>query len=1149
VQAHLGHRIGDTMDSKNFEFLRASHPELASLGGFVEAYAYPDPSSALVKLRTFVEQLVAGLYRDLALPRPYEAKLFDLLNQDSFKAIVPPVILSKLHQIRIQGNRAVHEHKASTPIALDLLKEAHDLARWFFLAHLRGTAAQCADYVAPSGVTPQTDAEHQRERRVILRKLASQETQMQELLRELEETRAKAQAAEKTAAEQATLLQTGRAAASALDFDEEATRTRFINVALAAVGWNTEDPDVVGQEVEVLHQPTATGKGLADYVLWGDNGRPWAVVEAKKTSVSAERGREQARYYADGFEKEYGFRPVIFYTNGYDIFLWNDARWNRAEQNGTGGEPPRKLFGFYSRDSLQYIIHQRGRKPLDTIPLNSDIAGRTYQLRCIKEVLERFEQKRRKSLLVMATGTGKTRVAISICDALLRAGWAKRILFLCDRKELRKQAKDAFTDHLPGEPLCIVKTRTGADRDRRIYLGTYPAMLRGYAHYDVGFFDVIIADESHRSIYNRYRDLFSYFDALQLGLTATPKTVISHNTYSMFDCEDGLPTSHYGFEEAIHDTPPSLVPFEVHTVTTKFLREGIGYWRNLDDQQKRQAEEQLGDQAGQLDADAAGIDKQVFNRDTNRVILRNLMEHGLRVGPDDRLGKTILFARSHKHAVLLEAIFNEEWPQYGGNFCRVIDNYDPRAQQLIDDFKGIGQHPDLTIAISVDMLDTGVDVPECANLVFAKPVKSYVKFWQMIGRGTRLSEDLLGRGRHKQKFLIFDHWKNFEYFDEGHREAENAPSKSLSQLVFEIRVELAEAALAAQRAPVFDAAVALLRADLLSLPENTVAVREKWREVRALCDGDALHRWYGPTPATLKHTIAPLMQWRDLRGDADAYGFDLLVTRMQKELVTGSARFADLKDELLGRVSELQINLAQVREKFPAIERVKRPEFWTDVTFADLEEIRQELRGIMKYRSRQVTRSEPVVVDVKEGEADIQRGRYQPKLEGLQLAAYHKEVREVLENLLAENATLQKIKRGQPVTQADLHGLVSFVLTQNPNVNLALLNEFYPKTAGHLDWAIRRIIGLDAEAVNTHFARFIQAHPSLTAKQVRFLEMVKNHIGKYGAIELERLYEAPFTTVDPESIDGVFPDATQADELLAILASFEPSAAPGHDPG
>ena len=385
-------------------------------------------------------------------------------------------------------------------------------------------------------------------------------------------------------------------------------------------------------------------------------------------------------------------------------------------------------------------------------------------------------------MIVQATGTGKTRVAISPCDTLVRAKWAKRILFLCDRKELRKQALNTFKEFLPGEPRTVVNSETHKDRNKRIYLATYPAMMKCMQSFDVGFFDLIIADESHRSIYNRYRDLFYYFDSLQVGLTATPVQFISRNTYKMFGCEDQDPTSYFSFEQAINHKPPYLVPFEVVTHTTGFLRKGIKY-SEMSEQQRLELEDQLED-ATMVEFEETDVDRQIFNKDTNRAIIRNLMENGIRDASGNRPGKSIVFARSHNHAMLLQEVFDEMYPQYGGRFCQVIDNYDPRAEQLIDDFKGIGSNPDLTIAISVDMLDTGIDIPAVVNLVFAKPVKSYVKFWQMIGRGTRLCENLFGPGKHKQAFRIFDHWNNFEFFDEHYKPVEPSKHKSLLQRVF-----------------------------------------------------------------------------------------------------------------------------------------------------------------------------------------------------------------------------------------------------------------------------------------------------------------------------------------------------------------------------
>ena len=433
----------------------------------------------------------------------------------------------------------------------------------------------------------------------------------------------------------------------------------------------------------------------------------------------------------------HGQRPVIFYTNGYDIWMWDDVL----------GYPPRKVFGYYSKDSLQYLVNfqRKARKPLNSLEPNATIVNRLYQIEAIKRVSERFTDGHRKALIVQATGTGKTRVAIALAELLIRAGWVKRVLFLCDRRELRKQAKNAFGDFL-SEPIRIVSSRVNQAASERIFLATYPAMQKVFQSFDVGFFDLIIADELHRSIYNVYGDMFHYFDCLQIGLTATPVDYVSRNTFSLFGCEGQLPTANYDLEQAVKEG--FLTPFEVFEHTTQFLREGIRL-DILTKEQIQQLEEQ-GEDPAQYDFSSEQIDKIIYNKDTNRAILRNLMENGLRDVTGQLPGKSIIFARNHQHAVLMRQLFDEMYPQYGGRFCQVIDNYDPRAEQLIDDFKGDGNNSDLTIAISVDMLDTGIDIPEILNLVFAKPVRSPVKFWQMIGRGTRLKEDLFGPGQRQE---------------------------------------------------------------------------------------------------------------------------------------------------------------------------------------------------------------------------------------------------------------------------------------------------------------------------------------------------------------------------------------------------------------
>ena len=1120
------------MKSLNFEFVRSDWPELASLAGFAEQYAHTDPPGALVKLRSFVEQMVESVYEKLALQRPVQASLINLLNDDAFKSTVPGVVISSMHAIRMSGNRAVHGAGGDTNAVVWLLKEAFKLSQWLYLTFTGQELESIPPYQEPTPekIGGKSKSQLKREKRAVLQQLGAQEAQMQKLLDDLAAARQEAKAAKASAEELQARLQAAQSAVSVLDFNEKETRRRLIDTLLVAAGWdvgpNGQSTEQVGQEAEVQHQPTDSGIGYADYVLYDeDEVTPLAVVEAKKTAENPEIGRTQAKCYADGLEKMTGHRPVIFYTNGFDIWIWDDA----------GQYRPRKLYGFYSRDSLQFLTHQRAaRQDLTRILPDKDIAGRFYQIEAVTRVLERYQHRYRKALLVQATGTGKTRVAVSICEALSRAGWAKRILFLCDRRELRKQAHGVFKNHLPHEPRVFVTSRTYKERQHRIYLATYPAMMKCFETFDVGFFDLIIADESHRSIYNRYRDLFSYFDALQVGLTATPRDVVSHNTYKLFDCEDDDPTSYYGYDDAVRDG--FLSPFKVETLTTPFLREGIKYWQMTEEQRRQLEEDEVEPES--IEYEQRQVDKHVFNKDTNRRILKNLMERGIKVANDSRLGKTIIFARNHNHAVLLQNLFDEMYPQYGGNFCRVIDNYDPRAGELIDDLKGVGRNPDLTIAISVDMLDTGIDILEIVNLVFAKPVYSYVKFWQMIGRGTRLCENLFGPGEDKKKFLIFDHWGNFERFEQDYEEAEARNGKSIQQILFEARIGLAETGVQMQNKPAFELATDLLLQDVRDLPDNTLAVRDKWRDVRTVQQDGIIKQFDAATKSVLQTVIAPLMQWRDIRGHLAAIAFDRLCCRLQIHLLRGSSSFDNLRDELINRVHELPISLNPVRAKMATIDSVNSAAFWNSPTVADIEDVRRELRGVMKYRPGSTGPAfQPKVLDVTEDESMIERRRHVPRLEGLELIEYRNRVQKVLTDLIDSSPVLQKIRAGEPVTRDELDELTALVVAQEPDLDLTDLLEYYPETAGRLELAIRSIIGLDAEAVDKRFTAFAQ-QLKLNSVQLRFLALLKNHIRKYGAIELDQLYEAPFTSLDKDGMDGVFPDEEQIDKLVWLIDSF-----------
>ena len=1128
--------------SMNFEHIQSKWPELHQLAAFAEDYAISDPQSALVKLRCFAEKVVGYLYKELSLPVLPTSNIFDKLTADDFTSAVPRLITDKLHAIRKSGNQAAHEGKVDQQQAIWILKESYFVASYLFMAYANGTQQECPEFKAPEQTQPtnQSDAQFAKKNKQLTQQLAENQARLKRALDELEAAElAQKQAQQQAAklkqtidAEKLTQVKTRneQIVNSSFNFNEHETRKRIIDLDLRNAGWNValddESTEDVGKEVKVTDQPTTTGVGYVDYVLWDDDGKPLAVIEAKRTRENIEKGRQQATLYANALEKQYGQRPVIFYSNGWDIKILDDAQ----------GYNSRGLYGYYSKDSLQYLIKQRSlKKDLNKTPIDTAVAGRLYQMETITRVCERFSDKHRKALIVQATGTGKTRVSIALAKRLLDAGWAKRVLFLCDRKELRKQAGNAFSEHTK-EPVHIVgKSAKNTAASARVFIATYPGMLRIMNTYDVGHFDLIVADESHRSIYNIYGDIFKYFDALEVGLTATPVEMVSRSTCDLFGCDYKMPTANYPLEDAIEQG--NLVPYKIVSYTTQFLREGIKK-DNLTDEQIAQLEEQ-GIDPNELDFDAKQIDEAIKNKDTNRLILRNLMEKGLRDKDGQLPGKTIIFARNIAHAELLAQLFSELYPQHGANFCRVIHSKYERAEELIDDFKS-SDETSMHIAVSVDMLDTGIDVPECVNLVFAKPIKSKVKFWQMIGRGTRLCENLYGPGKHKTHFLIFDHWANFEYFDENPEEEDVKQAKSLLQKLFEARVTLAQTALKKANMDVFDQAIKLIHDDICLLPMESISVRDNWQVVETYKDLKRLNQFAPQTVSDLLEKVAPLMQWRNIMGQSEAYKFDSELTTIQTLLLTDASQIDLAKQSIMNKVESLQMHLNEVRSKAPAIADIQTEQYWQYLTHAALEQSRINLRSIIHLRNKSVKPpTSDFVLDIKEDTNQIKEADRLTKIVSIDYQIYRQEVEKTLTPLFETDSVLKKIRNGEPVTEADLAQLSSLVHTQNPSVDLNTLKEFFPESTATLDKILRTIVGMDKNAIEQSFTTFVQQiHTHVNAKQQRFIGMLKNHLIRHGAIEIAQLYDAPFTQIHDMGLDGVF-SQQQADVIEQFIKQFD----------
>nr|WP_232473133.1 DEAD/DEAH box helicase family protein [Vibrio anguillarum] len=1116
------------MKSVNFEFLRPENEVLANLGGLAEAVLHIDPGSALTRLRNFAEELTKSIYKEERLPRLPEATFYELTKSPVFSDCVTKSLTYQINFLRVQGNDTAHGAEGELRNAHMALGIAHQLAMYIGIKYYGKKKDQIpafTDIPDPTSMLTQLKksvSSYEKE-------LKKQQDELNKVMEQLEQERTQHshELPEPNTAERQQRQQQSQQVADSLQWNEEKTREMLIDAMILQAGWDIHNKDQVGQEVEVDFPDNPSGKGYVDYVLWGSNGHPLAVIEAKKSSeVSLQAGREQARLYADAFERMGYQRPVIFYSNGYETFIWDDHQYNAY----------RPVYGFYSQDSLDYLIYQRHYRTAELEKFNPDlnIADRPYQIEAIKTVAEHFQKQRRKALIIQATGTGKTRVAIALAELLLRTGWAKRVLFLCDRKELRVQADDAFKLNLPSEPRCVVGKTNKIDPTARIYIATYPGMMNRFAQLDVGFFDLIIADESHRSIYNKYRDLFDYFDALQMGLTATPVKFISRNTFDMFDCETTDPTFEFGLDAAINNEPQYLVPFRVKDLTTGFLRDGIHY-NDLTDEQKRQLEKDVGvEEAKSTVIAGKDIGRKIFSKDTDRIILENLMNNGIKDETGSLVGKSIIFAQRQEHAEQLEKLFCKLYPQYGTKVCKVIHNKVPHVDSLIKEFKK--GHNDFRIAISVDMLDTGIDVPEVVNLVFAKPVKSWVKFWQMIGRGTRLCKDLFGKDKHKKEFLIFDHYGNFDFFEEEYQEPEDTGSKSLLQTTFEARLELAQAALKHNHAAGFDIAIELLRLDINDLPDTSVAVKRELRIVHQLQQTDLLQKLDAKTQHVLANTISPLMSARVLR-DKHATQLDKLMASIERCLVEQASCFDDGKIQLLEEIDKLAINIQAVRQKDAVIADVRSADFWQNPSVEKLENARKELRGIMKYR-QSVGGGMYATPTTKIGDSNIKEKDRKVVIPGANEAMiYRRHLKDILDQMIAANPTLQKIRKGEPIAEAELKSLTSTILTSHPGVSLDVLNEFYGRTADQLHLTVREIIGLDGEAVEEVFKNFLHAHPTLTAKQVRFMNQLKSYIAQHGSIIVDKLYEAPFTTISYDGIDGVFPQ-DDINELIAVLKPF-----------
>ena len=1077
---------------RNFDYLQElGLTDLYKFCSTAEELQVSNPELSAVSARKALEYIVRALYLMKNVEIPERASLFELVDGEVFREFIGDErVMMSVHYVRKVGNNAAHNTPVTKRESFFCLLNIYNVVAAILLKlRVISSIAPFNDTLIPR--SPQTPI-------VTAPKVV-----------EVTAESAVVKAASKEAIEDKTPVQE-----IALDISEAETRKLYIDLMLKEAGWEVLDTEGAIQpskaciEVEVEGMPNNEGIGYCDYVLFGSNGLPLAVVEAKRTSVSPIKGKHQAELYADCLEKRYGIRPVIYYTNGFETYIIDGL-----------GYPPRRLYAFHTESDLELLIQQRQRHDITDFSVKDNITDRHYQKMAIKSVCEHFNSKHRRGLLVMATGTGKTRVSISLVDVLARNGWVKNVLFLADRIPLVSQAHKNFVKLLPHMTTSVLSEDKDPDTTARITFSTYQTMInyidRDEKQFSVGRFDLIIIDEAHRSIFGKYTAIINYFDALLVGLTATPRDEVDRSTYETFQMEQGVPNYAYELEDAVSEG--YLVNYRGFKRGSLILKDGIKY-KDLSPKEQEQlekvweyeqAKKAIDGEDYRRDIRSDEIFKYIFNLDTIDHVLQDLMENGLKVQSGERIGKTIIFAYNHRHAEMIVERFYALYPEYASEsseFCALIDNYVTYSKDLIDKFEIRDGNPQ--IAVSVDMLDTGIDVPDVLNLVFFKIVKSRIKFMQMIGRGTRLSKDIFGPGHDKEFFYIFDWCRNFEYFDKNPDGNKAKTVQSLTEKIFSLRARIAfqlqhqkwqEDEFAKQ---LHDETKAVLKEQVATLSDSHISVREKWADVSHFKNDENWVYISEVDVNTLSNDIAPLLPKNTL--DESAKKFDVLTMLIELSLLDGETNCVKAVQNVQTIAEKLQekATLPQVQSKMATIKEVLSEVAWQNVSLNWLEKVRKDLRDLVKFLMGGDNKW--FSVDIEDTISD------EGTIDGITPRVSYKQ--SVLD-FLSQNRNLpvlQKIYDMEQLTVADVKELERILWQE-----LGSKEDYNKFTNGmpcgsNVAIFIRSILGIDRKNAVRMFSEFISGN-ELNADQEDFLMTIISYVCENGDITKEIVVnEAPF---------------------------------------
>jgi len=1142
----------------NFSFIKTDFPDLFVDAQEAEQLTFVSPKAAAIFCRSTLENAINWLYEnDAKLTRPWRVDLSTLMHEHEFRSMFNQTLFGEINLVRKTGNLAAHGNKVSQQDALASLKYLFRFMRHLAIYYGKNPPkTQVFDEkLIPLPESPAIlDGVSAEDIKALIEKLASKNKESREAEKQLaEQAKENEKLKYELAQQQAELVARKKEREKAVDIDtavplevsEAETRRRYIDLSLREAGWN-ELREGRELEYEVTGMPVSTnrsGIGYVDYVLWGDDGLPLAVVEAKKTMADPRKGKHQAELYADCLEAMHGQRPIIFYSNGFETYLWDDQFY-----------PEREVQGFYSKDECQLLIDRRNcRTDLREFKVNRDIAGRPYQLEAITRIAEntvihnqqsQLRGRARQSLLVMATGSGKTRTAAAIVDMFSKCNWVKRVLFLADRNALVSQAKDAFNEHLPNLS-AIDLTKEKEDNGTRLVFSTYPTIMNKIdgirngdseqeRFYGIGHFDLIIIDEAHRSVYQKYRAIFEYFDAMLVGLTATPKKEVDHNTYGLFGIEDDNPTFAYELDAAVNEG--HLVPPKSMSIPLTFIREGVKY-KELSKNEQEEYEEKFGDPTtGEVPKEISNtaINKWLFNTDTVDKVLDQLMTEGIKVQGADKLGKTIIFAKNHDHAVFIEERFNKNYPEYSGKFLRVIDNYETKAQDLLEIFVDKHEERDPQIAVSVDMMDTGVDAPRVVNLVFFKQVKSSTKFWQMIGRGTRLCPDVFGIGQDKEYFQIFDYCENFEFFDINPDGIEAKLIKSLTQQVFEAKLEVAllirtKIESTEEERNLANGYIEELNKLVAQLDRERFVVKAK---LRTVVEYSNKKRWENLSQGDMLdiNTHLSSLILPEKGDDELARRFDVLILNYQIGLLSGAystTRYLNKINAIAKALLKKQ-NIPAVALQVPLLNELQTEDYWKAINTNRLDEVRLGLRDLIQYLDKDKIENVVTTFEDKLDRKGIKERDVIPSYG--QLQSYKDRVESYVRQH-SDHLVINKLKTNKPITESELTELERILFDGSVvGTKQEYIDSYGDKPLGEF---VRSIVGLDIAAAQDAFADFIQAG-TLSANQMTFINTIIAYLTKNGIIDKTMLFESPFTNIHDQGLLGVFDDA-EATKVIKLI--------------